>query len=421
MFRPKDVIWSIVALSRLQHVLESDSAMRCNGKNNKNSNNNGQDDQNYRNDTSMDKQLLDDLAHYFAFANAAYGWKGFAFCGRWRIFGGNNNRILARSTGIDRRDIVTANWHSKANRPAYFIARDIKRNAIVLGIRGSLSPRDILTDLCASSENFIVEDDPELGDILDKRNDNSTMTTTTAAPPVIVGRAHKGMVDAARSVARMTGKTISDELDAHPDFSLVVVGHSLGGGVAAVIAAMWQRRFLDRVLSFGYGSPCVFPLNVTENFDRIVTVVGRGDPFATISLGHIADATKAISKLCQDRGLRDEILKRVGAGLLVNPKGMRREDREWCANAMTFLRKQMDSEKLLPPGIIYHISGPLFEFQTEGITSGVLGGETAMLEPVDAIAFNELKLHARMFDVSLHIPVRYGMLLRRLASSEDEG
>merc|ERR1719296_540239 len=91
--------------------------MRCNGKNNNNSNNNGQDDQNYRNDTSVDKQLLDNLAHYFAFANAAYGWKGFAFCGRWRIFGGNNNRILARSTGIDRRDIVTANWHSKANRP----------------------------------------------------------------------------------------------------------------------------------------------------------------------------------------------------------------------------------------------------------------------------------------------------------------
>jgi len=29
------------------------------------------------------------------------------------------------------------------------------------------------------------------------------------------------------------------------------------------------------------------------------------------------------------------------------------------------------------------------------------------------------RLHARMFDLTLHIPVRYDMLLRRLASSPD--
>ena len=41
-----------------------------------------------------------------------------------------------------------------------------------------------------------------------------------------------------------------------------------------------------------------------------------------------------------------------------------------------------------------------------------------MLEPVDAIIFNGLKLHARMLDVSLHIPMRYEMVLRRLVPSE---
>lgn len=167
---------------------------------------------------------------------------------------------------------------------------------------------------------------------------------------------------------------------------------------------------MDRVRSIGYGNPCVFPLNITKEFDNIITVMGKGDPFATISLGHLADVTKAISKLCQDRGLREEILRRTGIGLLFDskPKDMPLEDHEWCANAMTFLRKQMDSEVLLPPGKIYHISGPLLEFQTEGNTS--------IVKPVDQITFKELKLHARMFDFSLHIPVRYKMLLRRLAS-----
>jgi hypothetical protein len=50
--------------------------------------------------------------------------------------------------------------------------------------------------------------------------------------PIMVGRAHKGMVDAAKSVARITGKIISIELRAESDCSLVIVGHSLGGGVA---------------------------------------------------------------------------------------------------------------------------------------------------------------------------------------------
>mmetsp|Transcript_8296 Transcript_8296/g.17707 ORF Transcript_8296/g.17707 Transcript_8296/m.17707 type:complete len:462 (-) Transcript_8296:39-1424(-) len=457
---------SIVALSRLQHVLDSDTRDDAND-----SNRNKNDKE--RNNATINAQILADLAHYCTFANAAYGWKGFAFCGRWHFLGGNS-RILMRSTGIDRRDIVATNWHSKVNRPAYYIARDANRKAIVLSIRGSLSPRDILTDLCASSENFIVEDDPTnyIGSIGEEEggdgsttkqsntNDNdagsaisaTTPITIPTPPPLMVGRAHKGMVDAARSVARMTGRIISDELNSHPDYSLVIVGHSLGGGVAAVLHYMWQRRFSNRgIRSFGYGSPCVFPLNITrgglesDNIN-ITTVMGTGDPFATISLGHIADVTKALSKLCQDRGLRKEILKRTGVvggltSLMDKRKDnrMTREDYEWCNNAMTFLRKQMDSEKLYPPGKIYHLSGPLLDFQQnldnfgdtndnngKQRTSSRVGGggdattsTTAMLKSVDAIMFNELKLHARMLDVSLHIPMRYEMLLRRLATPSE--
>ncbi len=380
-----------MALSRLQQVLETSDPRTVD-----------------KSTIITDKDLLEELAHYCTFANAAYGWKGFAFCGRLHL--GGDYRVLARSTGIDRRDIVTAKWHSKANRPAYYIARDVKRKAIVLAIRGSFSPRDLLTDLCASCENFIVEDELEIGEIGTYRN--------STTPRLLFGRAHKGMVDAARTIAAMTGKIISEELDAHPDYKLICVGHSLGGGVAAIIAAMWQRRFRTRVRSIGYGNPCVFPLNLTRVFDNVITVEVCGYPCATISIGHLADSTKAISKLCQDKEMRDEILKRLG-----DSQNISRDDFEWCSNAMMFLRRQMDSEKLYPPGTIYKVSGQLLDFQSSSSSSDENEsnepeeGVTAMITSIDATAFNELKLHARMFDVSLHIPLRYEMLLRRLALS----
>lgn len=200
---------------------------------------------------------------------------------------------------------------------AYFIVRDVKRKSIVLSIRGTLSPRDILTDLCASTENFIVEDYFEgnytasdnagdiatIGDIGDD-GDSHTITTqllqpsivkktSSNKPPLIIGRAHKGMIDAAKSVGRMTGKIITEELRSHPDYCLIIIGHSLGGGVAAVLAAMWSRRFPGRVKSYGYGNPCVFPLEwcrspsllthsdkVTQECNNIVSVIGEGDPFS---------------------------------------------------------------------------------------------------------------------------------------------
>lgn len=180
--------------------------------------------------------------------------------------------------------------------------------------------------------------------------------------------------------------------------------------------AMWKRRFENRVRSIGYGNPCVFPLNVTKEFDNIISIMGSGDPFGWISLGHLADLTKALSQLCRDKGFRDEILDRTGGRLLKYPKEVSQEDHDWCVNAMEALRKQMDSEILVPPGSIYHLSGPLIDFQVNIGNNSVIRGDEAKLKSVDAIQFNELRLHARMFDVSLHIPARYETILKRLAS-----
>ena len=203
----------------------------------------------------------------------------------------------------------------------------------MLSIRGTLSPRDILTDLCASCENFFIEDKPdfvEIGHIESGTDTASLLVDTESTSPIMVARAHKGMVDAAKSVARITGKTISDELRSSCDYSLVIVGHSLGGGVAATLTTMWRRRFGGKVRCIGYGMPCAFPF--TDGQDQILSVIGEGDPFSVISLGHLADTTKALSKLCQDKGFREEILMRTSGNNLSE------SDLTFTINAMDCLR-----------------------------------------------------------------------------------
>jgi hypothetical protein len=243
---------------------------------------------------------------------------------------------------------------------AFFLVRDVERRTIVLSIRGTLSPRDILTDLCASYENFFVEDKSDFVEIGDIDGDKDSVPVIIPSPsPIMVGRAHKGMVDAARQVARLTGKLISDELRSNKDYSLVVVGHSLGGGVAgefldcrksnvhiislsfllaaqAILTVMWRKRFSGRIKCYGFGMPCVFPSSNGQ--DDILSLVGEGDPFSVISLGHLADITKVLSQLCQDKGFRDEILQRTRFGKLTSFKDIAESDLAFSINAMDCLR-----------------------------------------------------------------------------------
>lgn len=315
-----------------------------------------------------DKQLLDELEYYFRFATSAYGWRGALFYGRMYL---DDYCQLAELTGLKRSDIVLAKWSSETKQPAYYIARDAEHNSIVLAVRGTLTLKDVLTDFCASTINFDERGKGQGGKY----------------------RAHSGMVDAAAHIASKAGDIVKNELNANPEYKLVIVGHSLGGGVAAIITAMWQRRFRDRIRSIGYGNPCIFPLDLTKAFDNLISVEARGDRVATLSLGHLADTTKAVSKLCRDRGMRNEILKRLG-----NSHTVSRDDIAWCSNTMMILRKQMNSEKLYPPGTIYQASG---------------SGSGVVLSCTDASVFGELKLIINMVElVRRHWAPHYAMLLR---------
>jgi len=303
---------------------------------------------------------------------------------------------LQRNT---EEDVVYAQWRSATHRPAFFIVRDTERKNIVLCIRGTLNAKDLLTDLCATAETWEGdEEEKEKEDVSTLRRILSKTSGTFNHGNQL--RAHHGMTEGARGVAQLAREIVEKELASNPNFSLVIVGHSLGGGTAAVLGAMWKSIFPDLVV-YAYGCPCVFPLDTDAYFHScIISVVGMHDPFSTLSLGHLADISIALAQLCKDDELRTDAINRCKNRI----QDMSEEDLMWSFNIMTSLRENMTSEKLYPPGRILLISGA-----NENDNDGKVA-----LHEVPQEKFQELALHPRMLDISRHVPNRYEDELRNL-------
>merc|ERR1711862_260187 len=91
-------------------------------------------------------------------------------------------------------------------------------------------------------------------------------------------------------------------------------------------------------------------------------------------------------------------------------------DLRWCKESLLYLRKQMDAEKLFPPGRLFHMTGSLLEFSS-GAAEGFGVGEKGTLKPSRADTFRELRLHVKMFDLRRPLPVRYETVLNRIYTS----
>ncbi len=198
---------------------------------------------------------------------------------------------------------------------------------------------DTFLDLCCTAEDFLSHEEEE----------REAESFRTKLGLNYRARAHQGMVSSARSVSKMTHQLIASELESNPDYHLVLVGHSLGGGVAAVLGTLWRDTF-PGLNVYAYGCPCVGPIGTypTNLNESIISVVGDGDPFSSLSLGHLADISAALSKLCEDDELRSEIFNRTKTK---NIDEMSDDDLSWCTTTLQSLQSfDTTTEKFYPPG-----------------------------------------------------------------------
>ncbi|KAK3855217.1 hypothetical protein Pcinc_038364, partial [Petrolisthes cinctipes] len=210
------------------------------------------------------KEEFEKIVHYMRFALAIYGWPMFVMssstmeacklCPMLRCFRccsstqvepevvednccGCNVASFLRMAPSEGLDLVYVTYHVDVGETPFFVALDHSRRAIIISIRGTLSMKDVVTDLNAESEPLPLDEIKEdwLG--------------------------HKGMVFAAEYIRRklrednILGRAFNfDTVRGTQTYDLVLVGHSLGAGTATILAILLKQQH-HNLSCFAYSPP----------------------------------------------------------------------------------------------------------------------------------------------------------------------
>uniref|UniRef100_A0A8C1GI54 Diacylglycerol lipase-alpha n=1 Tax=Cyprinus carpio TaxID=7962 RepID=A0A8C1GI54_CYPCA len=207
---------------------------------------------------SSEMAMYKEVCYYMLFAMAAYGWPVYLLrqpaCGLCRLVStcscntsvsGSRlsqsitveednccgcNVLAIRRQFLDRDlkevQIVYTSFHDAVYETPFFVAVDHAKKKVVISIRGTLSPKDALTDLTGDSERLPVEE--QHGTWL----------------------GHKGMVYSAEYIKKKLEQEMilsqafgRDLGKGTMHYGLVIVGHSLGAGTAAILSFLLRPQY----------------------------------------------------------------------------------------------------------------------------------------------------------------------------------
>lgn len=195
-------------------------------------------------DISLGEDELEFLQYAYRFAKAAYGeWmeKGYMSDASSYVLmeakttGGvvrqedenANKTALLNMARLTEKDLVSVCMHGETMRPSHACLLDHERRRAVLCIRGTLTMEDALTN---------------------------TATDAAKYSSVHSGTVHEGMLQAATFVIDSCKDAMVRAAQSNPGYELIVTGHSLGAGAAAVITVLLSEGLEGVPRAFGFQS-----------------------------------------------------------------------------------------------------------------------------------------------------------------------
>ncbi|XP_007885645.2 diacylglycerol lipase-alpha [Callorhinchus milii] len=219
---------------------------------------------------SQEMYMYKETCYYMHFALAAYGWPMYLMrnptCGLCKLASSCScccfclprpryapsvtveednccscNVIAIKRHFVDEDmpsvDIVYTSCHDAVFETPFYVAVDHDKKKVVISIRGTLSPKDALTDLTGDAERLPVE------------GHHGTWL------------GHKGMVLSAEYIKKKLEQEMilsqafgRDLGKGTKHYGLVVVGHSLGAGTAAILSFLLRPHY-PTLQCFAYSPP----------------------------------------------------------------------------------------------------------------------------------------------------------------------
>eukprot|EP00795_Rhopilema_esculentum_P005103 gene5103-221_t len=268
---------------------------------------------NYQN--LSESKLFEDITHYSSYALAVYGWPFYLYdrilCGACTLC--CKVRCCASCCGPSKKEftlvednccecnieatklflneheheLIYVSYKDEVYQPPFFVAVDHKKRSVVISCRGTLSLKDVLTDVMVEEARIPVEN----------------------AEPNMMG--HKGMIESAQFVLDIIKKEEllerafnSDSSRGSQSYDLTIVGHSLGAGVASILAFLLRPKY-PKLTCFAYSA-----VGATFNYaaskhaqDFIYSIVVGKDVISRLNLHTLDELRYMIIELLQRTNL----------------------------------------------------------------------------------------------------------------------
>jgi len=306
------------------------------------------------------------------FASACYGWKfiyGLAMKQPKKflssLVGAANISALCDHTGIAEQDVVCGRWTSSMYDGGHFVAIAHAREKIVVAFRGTYHIRDALLDLVATNTQFLN------------------------------GLAHTGILKASFGKLQILSPVILDCCKKYPSYKVIVVGHSLGAGIASLFTLLFNTAYPEiPIHCYAFAPPCVMSIEMAmapQTLSLVDSVVNNVDIIPRLSYVAAAQLKEVMSGILSQgnntfqrllhlasSGNAPKFTKTIASLLKVPPfQGAQRK-----------VPATVSEVSMFPPGRVFHIF-PHQKLDAEPIDETTAASKETNDEPDDGLCVME--------------------------------